>query len=95
MQELQIPIDLLRLHPAGSHADGPPESVLTGTVQIGSGSFHVAAYEVVKDADGVLHATNSAYAGDLDRVYDLNGDSLSSIEINGLQYVLVIYPFAR
>lgn len=64
-------------------------------MQIGSGEFHIFAYQVTADDQSVLSAVCPEMAEDLERVYDLNGDSLNTIEINNLDYVLVIYPFSK
>lgn len=96
MKEHQISIAQLNLRPEGMDTDAAPESVLKGTIQIGTGTFHVSAIQVEADDEGILQAVNSIFADDLDRIYGLNcNDSLSSIEIEGRNYVLVIYPFSN
>ena len=93
--QINIRVEDLNLRPIGKDTDAAPESVLKGTIQIGTGEFHVFAYQVTADSGGILHTVNTAYADDLEHVYGLNGDSLTSISINGLDYVLTVYPFSN
>lgn len=90
---IALNIEDMGLRPIGEDTGGTPESVLFGQLQIGNGSFHVAAFEVTEKG-GELFAVNEQWQDDLNHVYGLSGTSLTHVAIDGRQYVLTVYPFA-
>lgn len=83
----------LQLTPVSPLTPGS-RAVLKGNLQIGNGEFHVFAYQV--DGHGDLVAAPADYIlweSDLQQISELCGDRPSTVDIDGLPYVLVIYPY--
>jgi len=69
-------------------------AMLHGQLTIAGGSFHVTAVQVKVDDQGGLTAVCSEYDEDIEALYALSGDSLTTVTIDGKDYVLAIVPHA-
>jgi hypothetical protein len=55
--------------------------------------LHAEAYEV-RDAGNSWMAVNRAFQKNVELVYGLSGDSLSTLSHAGRRYILALYPYA-
>lgn len=92
---LNITPEQLGFKPVGDNTDGGTlESCLHGQIRLAGLTCHVQAYEVTVGADGVVSAVNPAYDDEVEALYTLSADSLSTVEIDGRIYVVTAFPHA-
>lgn len=93
MANVVISLEALGLEPVGCN-EQYPRGALHGAVQIGSQAFHVEAYQVHIEEDGIVTPVLQSYAEEVEALYTLSGTSLPTQEIGGLPYVIAVFPHA-
>lgn len=85
----------LGLSPTACVTANFPRGALHGQLQIGSQAFHIEAYQVVVDEFGVVEPVLEEYAPEVEALYALSGNSLSTQTIKGAEYVIAVFPHAN
>ncbi len=91
-----LPIDDPALVLRPTHFNDLRPSYLIGTIVIAGCSLHAEAIEVTTNQDGVQEAVEPDWQSDLDRIGEVGGSDgpLSTVTIQGRQYVLYCTPYA-
>ena len=92
MTVANISIEQLKFEQVGDDTKGRADSVLHGQLVLAGCSFHVTAVEVEADDDGVLRAIHPDYTDDVNTLYQLSGNSLSTAKIYAKDYLLTVIP---
>lgn len=91
---IKVDIAGLNFQPADPCTVDYPRGALRGHLQLGSQPYHVEAYQVTVDADGVVSPVLSDYAEEVEALYTLCGGRLPTQELDGVDYVLAVFPFS-
>jgi hypothetical protein len=92
MNVLQVTADQIRFEPVGNEDKGPADTVLHGQLVLAGCSCHVEAIQVKDVGNGVLRAVNDEYDSEVEALYQLSGNSLTTAAINGKNYLLAVVP---
>lgn len=95
MSNATLSLNLADFDDISDSTDDPKGSRLLGTIEINGVSFHAEALELV-EKDDEQRVTAEGMADSYDALYNGTGSDgyLQTIEHDGRQYALFIYPFS-
>lgn len=95
MTRFAVTLAQLNLKPMGQDTQAAPESVFLGQMDIAGLPCHVSAYQVIKNDAGEFFAVNRSYSDELEAIVALADNNPMTLMIDGLEYVIAIYPHSN